>query len=397
MTTLGQTHNATFIKKTSYFYMFSKLEARWRARRLRECIRAHGGYNPPTEGRCILMKYRTSVLSIAMASIMLVAMVAAAGLTAAATPTTVGGPISGAPSATYDGTNYWWAAQGASVPAGNIYYQENTAGWLGPVGTGTNPCIVWLGTGTGATANLDLFWVNSAGAIVGRTTTNGGATWSPISSSLLPTVSVAAGTGPEAVYNPVALQLDVFYVAAGTNNLMWVSIPASGNTVVQNLGGQVYSTPAAAEVTTSNTTVLVVQGSSNRIYEAMIAFGGFDGYSKLHDGLIGYGAKLYWNGTTGMYLFVAGTNSQLYMAASTNTGLTWETINAATGTGSHSSIWWTPLGGITHQAPSVPAGTGATTAEVFVAGSNGMAYINTVTVTPTPPVAYSWSAGLAGP
>ena len=327
-----------------------------------------------------------------MATIVLVAMGAAAGLTAAApaAPALVGGPITGGVGVCNDSAgNNWWVAQGASVPAGNIYYQENAAGWVGPIGTGSNPCIVYLG-GT----SFDIFWVQN-GAIVGRTTTDGGAAWSPISSSLLPTVSVAAGTGPAAVENDATGQLDLFYVASGTNNLMWVSIPTSGNTVVQNLGGQVFATPAAATISSSNTTILVVEGTANRIYEAMIAFGGFDGYTKLHDGLIGYGAALYWaEGTTDLYLFVAGTNSQLYMANSSNDGLTWASIHDWTGTGSHSSIHWCPLGGITH-AP-IAANEGATpgTAYVWVAGSTGMAYVNTVTLATN---AYTWSPGFPGP
>jgi len=348
-----------------------------------------------------------------MATLVVAAMVAGSGLTAAAT---VGGPALSAPGATSDGTNLWAVAVGGSVPTGNIYYKDVTTGgsagaWSGPIGTGSNPCIVYIGTGSGATANLDVFWVQN-GAIVGKTTTNGGGSWSSIT---LPTTSVAAGTGPAAVYNPTNGQLDLFYVQSGTNNLVWVGLLANAITLNSNLGGQVYATPAAALTTDGNTVQVIVKGGSSRIYEATIFAQGFDGWTKFHDGLIGPGAAMWTEGTGVMYLFVAGTNSRVYVAASPDGGLTWYKAYdiaaslGATYTQSHSNLWWGQTGGITHLAPIAASATGAQPAgalpaSVLVAGTDGQVWGYTAnTLTPGPaPNWYSfagntWTVATVGP
>ena len=182
----------------------------------------------------------------------------------------------------------------------------------------------------------------------------------------MPPTCVAAGTGPAAVYNTATGQLDVFYVRCGNNNLMWLSLPASGNTMVQNLGGTVYATPAAA-LASDGSVQLVVRGSAYRIYQGQIFAGGFGGYTELHDGLIGAGAALCSPGPTDeLCLFVIGTTGQVYMAESVNNGLTWQTIYDITGTGSHSSIYWWHFGGITKFAPAALPGP-----VIFVTGGDG--------------------------
>jgi len=177
---------------------------------------------------------------------------------------------------------------------------------------------------------------------------------------------------PPIPLNITTLQTDVFYVDAASNHLMWDS-QVNGIVTQTDLGGVVTATPAAA-VAADGSVQLIVEGTANRIYQATIASGAFEGYTTFHpDGLIGYGASLASDPTNGnLYLFVAGTNSQLYMTSSTDNGLTWSN--------------WLHLGGILYSAPS--AEYDGTTIVVFVAGSNCNIWMN---------IGGTWSPSGAGP
>jgi len=77
-----------------------------------------------------------------------------------------------------------------------------------------------------------------------------------------------------------------------------------------------------------------------------------------------------------MYLFVVGTNDQLYMAMSGDNGATWYTVNQITGTGSHTSLYWRALGGVCASGPAVTSVVPNTPpVYVFLRGGNGICYI----------------------
>ena len=330
---------------------------------------------------------------MAIATIMLVS-TGAVACVSATHASTVGGPMYGGFGATSVGLggHIWLVAQGEATSAGNIYYkdQSTAASWSGPIGTGTNPCIVGAGT------SMDVFWVSTSGALVGRMTTDG-TTWKSIT---LPSTCVDAGTGPAAVYNPITRQVDVFYVGCN-NTLMWLSMPANGNTLLQNLGGQVFATPAAATAGTGGI-VVVVKGTGGVIYEKTYALGGFGGWTKFHDGLISDGASLVITPATAaatgsrMYLFVAGTTGNLYEAYSTDAGLTWTTIYAATGSGSYASLYWANLGGIAKSAPVAIAS--GSKLYVGVLGGDGGLWYETGAAPYNATANWFWSATpIAGP
>jgi hypothetical protein len=324
-------------------------------------------------------KYKISILSVAMASIMLVSMVAAAGVSAAAQPATVGAPVTGGPGACYDGTNYWLVAQGTPNSAGqNIYYKTantegglSTAAWI-PLGTGTNPTIVSLGT-TGAVA---VFARGTNGALWGKANDTG-VSWSNVG---LPSTSVAAGTGAVALYDTTTLQMDIFYVNSGSNSLMWLAGTSNAETTLTNLGGAVFATPAATSPV-SGTITVVVEGTGGVIYERMYQMGAFGGWTKFHDGAIGLGASLVSGSppTDGsavlaplrnVELYVAGTNGHLYELYSGDGGLTWYTPNPILHPG---TLGWTNLGGVCKSAPSaVYDGT----PYIFVTGGDGGIWAN---------------------
>jgi len=307
----------------------------------------------------MIMKHRTTVLGIAIVTFVLVSTGAVACVNAAK-PATVGGPITGGPSVATDGNmNLFYVAQGVPNPFGsNIYFMAvNPMGegtWSSAIGTGTNPCIVWQG-GT----NLSIFAVGTNGALWDKQTTDDGVTWKVVT---LPATSVYAGTGPAAVFAPTPFQpegigqTDVFYVNSASQNLMWLSLPASGNNMLQSLGGKVFATPAAAVTSFlggSNSITVVVKGTGGRIYDRLYTSGGFDVWGKAwHDGLIGPGASLASDGVEDLALFVVGTNDRMYAAYSTDDGASWLTINGATGSGSTHSLYWATLGGATASPPA---------------------------------------------
>ena len=341
------------------------------------------------------MNYRISLLSIAMATIVLVSMSAVAGVSAAHA-STVGGRMYGGFGATVGlSGDIWLVAQGAATSAGNIYYkdQSTATSWTGPIGTGTNPCI--LDTGT----SMDVFWVSSSGALVGTTTTDG-TTWKSIT---LPSTSVAAGTGPTAVSN-TAGTTDVFYVDSATRHLMEDTLASPGLVVTStDLGGKVFATPAATYVNpiaTSGQIVVVVKGTGGVIYEKMYQMGGFSGWTKLHDGTIGNGAALVITPATSaaagsrIYLFVAGSNGHLYSLLSTDGGLSWAPFN--NGLITTRNLNWLNLGGVCASAPvAIAAGP---ILYVGTLGGDGGLWYETGAAPYTATTNWFWSTtSIAGP
>jgi len=338
------------------------------------------------------MRYITRISSIAIATIVLVAMVAAAGVSAAK-PATVGAMITGAPSVCYDNVvgNMWGVVQGVADTHGNtVYYTNNGVNWV-PIGTGTNPCMVWLGAGNA----FAIFARGTDGALWEKTTTDA-TNWKTVS---LPATSVLAGTGPAATWTAATGETDVFYVNSGSQNLMWLSLPTTDNPAVTNLHGVVFATPAATTTSTGGMNV-VVKGTGGVIYEKMYAMGGWSGWTKFHDGLIGAGASLVGAGTGNLYLFVSGTNSQLYAAWSHDDGLTWVTnYQQKLVSFNTNSIYWAPLGGITQSAPSATF-RGSNPPVCMVRGGDGSIWYETLKVPTSPPsliINAGWTGPITGP
>jgi hypothetical protein len=346
-------------------------------------------------------KQRTFI-SLALATIVLFSMVAAAGVSAAPSSRVnvqapgVVCPRCGAIASCWDGVQYWNVAQGAADVHGNTIYWQTPS--LGGVWTalcpGTNPTVVALGPG-----NVVILARSTNGAILAKETVDSGASWT---NWALPTTCVAACTGPTAVFLAATPELDVFYVACGNNHLMEIIFNlATATTTQKDLGGVVLATPAAAATSTSSM-VVVVKGTDG-IYEIICQMGGCSSYTKLHDGTIGLGASLSSDGTN-LFLAVSGTNSRLYVAWSTDNGVTWVT-NFQQGLvplNTH-ALYWANLGGVVTSAPSAAVTQpGSGYADILVRGSDCKIYDASVTL-PTPGVVPgflitgSWSKPFLGP
>jgi hypothetical protein len=365
-----------------------------------------------------MMKYKISMLSIAMAAIVLVSIVAATGVSAAKPAvvgtvgaggaSTVGGPITGAPAVCWDGATYWTVAQGVADVHGNtIYWATGTQAtpW-NPIGTGTNPTVVAIGAG-----NVVILARGADGTIWAKETTNYGVSWTNVA---LPTLAVKAGTGPTAVFLAATPELDVFYVATNGNLMVATLNLGTASTSLQNLGGNVFATPAAAATSTSSMDV-VVKGTGGGIYQIPYAMGGFGSWSaKFHDGTIGAGASLASavasvpDGDVGapvagnLFLLVSGTNSRLYEAWSTDGGTTWVTNyqQKLVPLNTH-ALYWANLGGVVTSAPStltrIP-GLG----ETLVRGGDGRIWVNDEAIpvagnVPAFLITGTWIGSLGGP
>ncbi len=316
------------------------------------------------------MKYKIGILSLAMAAIVLLAMGATAGVSAAK-PATVGAPacgVCGGPFLLWDPSvvpGYWHITQGAPTPSGlNIYYQNFLTGTVWhALGTGTNPSALAV---PGATPSVIIMARGTDGAIWAKSTTDG-TTWSNVA---LPTITAAACTGPLAVYNPDANQIDVFYVNSGNNQLMEDSLNLATATNTQTpLGGRVLATPAAAWTPNTAGMAVVVKGTGGVIYEKIYAAGSWGGWTKFHDGTIGAGASLALDpGTNNLYLFVAGQDTHMYALQSINNGLTWRVPNPILRPG---VLGWANLGGVLTSAPSASGGQYGVAGPAFVIARGG--------------------------
>jgi hypothetical protein len=352
-----------------------------------------------------MMKHKVGILSLAMATIVLVSMVAVVGVSAAPSssenvqaPHPVCAPC-GAIASCYDGAAsvYYYVAQGAADVHGNtIYWKTSLVGgtWK-PIGTGTTPTVVYLG----AAGNVAVLATGTNGVIWAKVTTNGGTTWS---SKPLPT-SVAAGcTGPTAVFLAATPELDVFYVNSGNNHLMWDSVNLDTASSSQaDLGGIVLATPAAT--TTSTGGMVVVVKGTDGIYERLYEMGGWGPWTKFHDGTIGYGASLASDNLGDLFLAVSGSNRHLYLAWSTDDGQSWVT-NYQQGLvplNTH-ALYWKNLGGVVTSAPSAVFPTGFTgCVNIFVRGTGCNIWDYVICPGPfiIPPFLFtgSWSGPFLGP
>jgi hypothetical protein len=290
-------------------------------------------------------KYKISLLSLAMATIVLVSMVAAAGVTAAQTVN-----VNGQVSVVYDGFgNQYLFAQGAN---GNLYYKNATSSsaWInlgGPIGSA--PAAVSQGG-----EQVTIYMRSTTGTLISTTTANIATATATTGWGALVTMSgtVAAGTGPNAVYSALG-GTDVFYVDSATHSLMDDSSATSGlfpPTGNANLGGFVTASPGAAVTSTGGIDVFV-RGTQGAVYERIYATGGWSGWTKFHDGTLeaGTGPTAVSGGYGGITVYVTGTDLHMYSVYSGDDGLTWNhhfsgalswTNYGGTLTSSPSGVWW---------------------------------------------------------
>jgi hypothetical protein len=315
------------------------------------------------------MKYKNkiSLLSLAMASIVLVSMVAAAGVTAAQTVN-----VNGQVAVVYAGGHQYLFAQGAN---GNLYYKETSSPtWInlgGPIGSA--PAAVRQPSLANPN-QVTIFVRGTNGDLYSATTTDITAATPVWGTLTIMSGTVAAGTGPVAVYNaanPAGAQTDVFFVDSATHQLMEDSSaipsgifpPTGGSTP---LGGYVTATPGAV-VTSAGTGGIdvFVRGSQGALYEREYATGGWSGWTKFHDGTLeagtgptavsdgfvggslatGTGQTAVPDGYGDMTVYVTGTNLHMYSVYSGDDGLTWNHHFSG-------ALSWTNLGGTLTSSPS---------------------------------------------
>jgi hypothetical protein len=237
------------------------------------------------------------------------------------------------------------------------------------------------------------------------TTATTAAAWSTPVTQLPGTV--AAGTGPVAVYNANTPQTDVFFVDSVTHQLMEDSSTTSGifppTAGPTPLGGYVTATPGAvvtnggymppslaARPPGNGQIDVFVRGSQGALYERMYATGGWSGWTKFHDGTLeagtgptavsGFvgpdtGKTAVPDGYGGLTVYVTGTNLHMYSVYSSDEGLTWAT------TGHHGYLDWSDYGGVLTSSPSGATGTYV----VVVRGADNNIWTNVNGIWQTPP------------
>jgi len=296
-----------------------------------------------------MMKYKISILSIAMAAIMLVSMSAVA---TAAQPATVSSAK--APSVMYIGSTPQLFVQGAN---GDLYWKNGNGGWQDVgVAITSAPSAVLVGTGLGA--HITVLFTMSGGILASTNFNLLG--WSALTT--WPGL-VASGTGPAAVVSPSGT-VWAFYVDSATLNLMVdqsATTPLGSPTAIANLGGVVTATPAVTAPFTGWTDA-VVRGTGGHIWQKTFETNAWSpNWAEFHDGTIGLGASLVSTGGTNVALFVTGSDYHLYELTSSNYGLTWAA-------NSHGTLKWTGLGGVLASQPSGVYHSGTTYVDVLGGG-----------------------------
>ena len=128
-----------------------------------------------------------------------------------------------------------------------------------------------------------------------------------------------------------------------------------------------------------------MRGSQGSLYYKTDSSGGFGGWNKFSNGVLaaGTGPAAVRDSVSGnVYVFVAGTDTHLYEANSTNDSLTWSS--------------WLNLGGFLTSSPSAAYAT--THVVVMVRGRDGGMWADTGSAPYTATSDWSWSTtSIAGP
>ena len=356
-------------------------------------------------------KYKISMLSVAMATIVLLAMTAVAGVSAAQ-PAKVGVAPASAPGTSQNGPVQMTFVEG---------YNGHLWG-IASVALDRSAALTWVDFGLAITGQPAVVWTGSAdytvvaptaSGIIAITTPDSGVTWSG------PTTwpgTVLSSTGVAAISDQAGTT-QVFYVDSASHHLMVDTQAPPGLVITQtDLGGMVYATPAATTVmpiapptsgvgATPASIVVIVKGTGGLIYEKTASMGGWSGYAKLHDGRIGLGAAL----ATGpqfvdagptvgapagtVVLLVAGVNGHLYSLVSTDGGLNWAL--KPNGPLTTHNLNWVNAGGVCVSAPGA-SNLGATVV-TLVAGADGNVWQNNGVPGWNAQADFSWALGIPGP
>ena len=307
------------------------------------------------------MKHKRTVLSIAMAALVLVSLCAVyasplsvsaadgSGSKAQPSAALVGAPVSSAPALCAPNANRVdWFVQGTdhalwhsywSGPAGNWSAWESLGGYLTSSPAATSPI----------NGVIDVYVRGGDGALWSRGTTNGGTPWSnwgSLGGQLL------AGTGPGAssyTDNSLSTVLELF--VTGTNHALY----QYQGTSWEKLGGYLTSSPAAASLSNGLTDVYV-RGGDGALWWRYTTDGGtvWTPWTSL-GGQIAPNtgpAACSWPGR--LDTFVQGMDGALYHKSSKSTS--WSS--------------WENIGGHLTSSPAA-ASSGDNTIDVFVRGGSG--------------------------
>jgi hypothetical protein len=302
------------------------------------------------------MKHKRSLISIAVATLMLVSLWATCASTSVSAA--VGQPIAagtGPSACILMGSNYMYLfVKGYD---GALWYRVMsfttmfwTGGWSSLGGKlSSSPCAVSWGAG-----RLDVYVTGTDGAVWERYTTDSGRTWSGWASL---GGRLAPGTGPGAS-SWAAGRLDVF--VQGTDHALWHKSYQNGWSGWQSLGGKLTSSPGAVSRQAGVITVYV-RGTEGAVWEKWYAGGTWHGWANL-GGVIYPGTgpavsvlRSTINGQIiGDDLFIMGMNGALYTK-------TWAAASGWSG--------WANLGGSLTSSPTAVAQKYAV--ELYVRWSNG--------------------------
>lgn len=308
----------------------------------------------------VAMKHKRSLMSIAMAALVLVALFAACAsplsVTAAegsratvqAPAALVGAPVASAPAACeFDSSNIYLFAKGTDNALWvNHWLHSSWSGWASLGGYLTsNPAVVSPHVGV-----IDAFVRGHDGALWSRYTTNEGTSWSnwyKIGGQLL------AGTGPAAYAWGDAR---IGWLVTGTDHAlyhMW-NDSSTGMHGWEKLGGYLTSSPGATSPTSGVINVFV-RGRDSALWQREYN-NGWSSWTSL-GGKIGPGtgpAACSWPGR--LDVFVEGKNGALYHRGYNGTWSSWE-----------------DLGGYLTSSPAAATAPGSQIVDVFVrGGDNGL-------------------------
>jgi hypothetical protein len=307
------------------------------------------------------MKHKLTLISIAMATLVLVSLCAVGASAAQGSsanvqaPPLVGASIQGAPAVcSQDGVGLDLFVRGTDLhlywlhSADGLTWTPSTAVDLGGICT-SNPAAT-----SPAAGYIDVFVRGTTGELWEKNTSNAGAgaaaiwTWKLIGGLLLD------NTGP-AAYSFGGVNGQVGWFVTGTTHALWQQWSINGATSGwQNLGGYLTSAPAATAPSDGSVIGVVVGGTNGNVWYRQGTANGWGSWTPTQGQLLSSTSPAAYNwGTGSIGWFVTGTNSQLYQQ---------------TYTGSTSG--WTNLDGILTSSPGATAKS-IGTIDVFGRGSGG--------------------------
>jgi hypothetical protein len=299
------------------------------------------------------MKHNRTLISIAMAALMLVSLVAVCASVSAApgsssnvqTPPVVGSgtTVVGAPAVcSQGGTSTDLFVRGAN---GSIYWEHSNDGTTWPL---TSVCLGGYATSDPAAVSWGAgdiaVWVRGGdGAVWSRTTTNGGDSWSSWSSY---GGQLLTGTGPAACNWTANGETNIGVFVTGTDHALWWYFNR-GVAGWSSLGGYLTSSPGAQTPPVSGYIYVFVRGGDGALWSRSTSNGGYSWSSWYSLGgqlLTGTGPAVDKN----VDFYVIGTDHALW----------WN------------SVGWVSLGGYLTSSPAAVETSMGNTLNVFARGGD---------------------------